>query len=467
MQYHERPHKFRDPVHGFIYVSDLEKDIIDTAPFQRLRNIKQLAFTHYVFHGAEHTRFGHSLGVMHLATRAFQSAISKGTYEFSSNSTENSAIIVWLEQILRLVALTHDLGHAPFSHAAEDLFPVKSEIDGIKKYYKHEDLTELIILDAEISEGINKIGQLFTERYGLNFAITPKMICDIYKGELPGNNAIFTFMKTFMDSELDCDKMDYLLRDSFYCGVSYGKFDVERLIACLTIFKKKNSSSPFLGIESGGIQAFEEFVLARYFMFVQVYFHRTRRYFDLLLASVLKEILPNNTFPIDVSEYLKWDDVKVIQLLKDASLTNNKVKGIVDRKPWTCVYSTKTHPAKEGLVLFDTMTKSIKNSLNESLNKDTKPIIFREHFILDKSADKLPHKIIPRKHLIDEEETIAIVNKENNNPSTISDESHIISSLIEKINIQRIYADNEYAPTAKKIIDSLTVTQEEDDDNNE
>ena len=102
--------RYRDPVHGFIEVRPLEKKIIDSAPFQRLRHIKQLAMTNLVFHGAEHTRFGHSLGVMFLVTRAFHMAVENGAseYRFSRKKIE------WYEQILRLIALTHDLGHAPF-----------------------------------------------------------------------------------------------------------------------------------------------------------------------------------------------------------------------------------------------------------------------------------------------------------------------------------------------------------------
>lgn len=100
--------KYRDPVHGFIEVTDLENEIINSAPFQRLRNVKQLAMTYLVFHGAEHTRFGHSIGVMHLVTRAFDSAVSNGSYSFSDEK------YAWYKQLLRLIALTHDLGHAPF-----------------------------------------------------------------------------------------------------------------------------------------------------------------------------------------------------------------------------------------------------------------------------------------------------------------------------------------------------------------
>ena len=201
--------RYRDPVHGFIEVRPLEKKIIDSAPFQRLRHIKQLAMTNLVFHGAEHTRFGHSLGVMHLVTKAFHMAVENAgnEYKFSRKKIE------WYEQLLRLIALTHDIGHAPFSHASESVFP-----DNIE----HEDFTEKIIKETEIAGYIRAIGDTFKTRTG-QCDITPELICDIYRGRNPGENSEFTFLKSFMDGELDCDKMDYLLRDSLYCGVKYGK----------------------------------------------------------------------------------------------------------------------------------------------------------------------------------------------------------------------------------------------------
>jgi len=295
-------YKFRDPVHGFIYVRPLEKKIIDSRPFQRLRGIKQLALTHLVYHGAEHTRFGHSLGVMHLVTKAFNSAISKEN-PFTKEQAD------WYEQILRLIALTHDLGHAPFSHGSESVFP-----DGLE----HEDFTDKIILNTEIADFIREIGNEFVHKYGKEFDITPELICSIYHGKNI-SNPDFIFLKKFMDSELDCDKMDYLLRDSLYCGVNYGKYDVERLISCLTTYKR--DSNIFLAIEKGGINVFEEFVLARYFMFVQVYFHKTRRFLDKMLVEYLRTSLPNGRYPNNVDDYLEWNDARVWRnIKKDARL---------------------------------------------------------------------------------------------------------------------------------------------------
>lgn len=129
--------------------------------------------------------------------------------------------IAYYRQILRLIVLTHDLGHAPFSHAAESVFPSGME---------HEDFTRKIVLETEIGGIIYKIGDAFQKEHGSEYQITPELICDIYQGKEPGPNMEYVFLKSFMDSEMDCDKMDYPLRDALYCGVNYGKYDDERAI---------------------------------------------------------------------------------------------------------------------------------------------------------------------------------------------------------------------------------------------
>ncbi|MDR1664160.1 MAG: HD domain-containing protein [Clostridiales bacterium] len=428
--------EFRDPIHGFIKVSDNEKRIIDSAPFQRLRNIKQLALTCYVYHGAEHTRFGHSLGVMHLSSRAFNSAASKGDYKFKADPVENDRHIKWLEQILRLIALTHDLGHAPFSHAAEDLFPFKNT--NKKERYKHEDLTELIVKAEPIAGIIRDIGREYKSKDAPDddYDITPEMICDIYNGKIPGANSEFTLLRTFIDSELDCDKMDYLLRDSLYCGVSYGKFDLERLISSLVIAGRPHEAAPILCIDSGGINAFEEFVLARYFMFIQVYFHKTRRFFDIMLSMALKQCLPEGLFTVNAEEYLQWDDTRVMELLKSKADQCKEAERIIKRQRWVCVNHTKTHPNGDSLKYFRSIERRLKKKFGE------------EKFLVDRSADKIPHKLVPRKYEIDSEEIILIMNKKQNRFTTISDESQIISNLTDKINIQRIYAREDISDAA-------------------
>ena len=313
--------QFRDPIHGFIYISEDELKIVNSAPFQRLRNIRQLATTYLVYHGAEHTRFGHSLGVMHLVARVFDSVTSKTPNLFSDDSSENKIRTIWYRQILRLIALTHDLGHSPFSHASEGLFA--SELE-------HEHYTKTIIEDTIISRYIVEIGNSLHEGLCKEFVlssdelikkykvrpITPQLLWMIYGEKTAIHDEYiwpdFIFLKSFMDSELDCDKMDYLLRDSLYCGVTYGKYDLDRFVSILTAYKDKDKNILSLAICSGGIQAFEEFVLARYFMFIQVYFHKTRRCLDRLLVEGIKEILPEGIFPEKIDDYLKWDDTYVL-----------------------------------------------------------------------------------------------------------------------------------------------------------
>jgi len=412
-------------VHAFIEVKPLENKIIDSAPFQRLRNIKQLALTNLVYHGAEHTRFGHSLGVMHLVTKAFRSVVSKNP-DFLSKEK-----IAWYEQILRVIALTHDLGHAPFSHASEVVFPGK---------LKHEDFTEKIIKETCIADYIREIGKEYAQQYGEKYDITPELICGIYNGRDAGENSEFVFLNSFMDSELDCDKMDYLLRDSLYCGVNYGKFDVERLVSCLTVFLQEGI--PRLAIEHGGVQAFEEFVLARYFMFVQVYFHRTRRFFDIIFARALEQILPNGTYPDSVDEYIKWDDSRVFQLMKEHFNDVVDCKRIIQRSVFPAILETKPHPQSGDKRYFESQKKLLFKEFGA------------EFFIEDYSADKMPHKI-PMKVDIENEKAIVIVNKKIDQPSTISDESHIISNLTEKINIERLYVCEEKGNDAIEYLKSI------------
>ena len=201
--------RFRDPIHGFIEVSDDELKIIDTIEFQRMRNIKQLATTYLIYHGAEHSRFGHSLGMMHLVTRAFNSALDNYKKQNKKDLFNNDTRQVYL-QILRLIALLHDIGHAPFSHACEDAF---------EKGIVHEDFTREIILNTGIRELINNIGEKYKEEYkNCETIITADLLWLIYgeKDEIAVKSLDykfqdFKFLKCFTNSDVDCDKMDYLL----------------------------------------------------------------------------------------------------------------------------------------------------------------------------------------------------------------------------------------------------------------
>ena len=424
-------YKFRDPIHGFIDVSEDELKIINSAPFQRLRNIRQLATTYLVYHGAEHTRFGHSIGVMHLTSRVFDSITSKCPNLFSDNFEENEFKIAWYRQLLRLIGLTHDLGHAPFSHASEDLFE-----SGIK----HEDYTKLILFNTEIADHINSIGAKFQTKYGEAYEITPELVWMIYEGKEVTNEKFispdFLFLQSFMDGELDCDKMDYLLRDSHYCGVTYGKYDLDRFVSTLTAYKTDDMIQ--LAIERGGIQALEEFILARYFMFIQVYFHKTRRFLDKSLVKCLKAILPGGKYPENVVDYLKWDDARVITLITESDAPD--AVSFRNREIMPCVMESKAHSGKEGKLTCKLIFRELTKKYGDQVLYDS----------VDKAAHKLtPLLLFPTD---DSGKGIMILDEKTSEVKNIMEESIILNSIVDPIAINRIYATRQIADEVRKII---------------
>lgn len=430
-------YQFRDPIHGFIEVSEQELKIINSAPFQRLRNIRQLATTYLVYHGAEHTRFGHSLGVMHLTSRVFDSIVQKNPLLFSDDVEQNEKKIDFYRQILRLIGLTHDLGHAPFSHASEELFD---------KSRKHEDYTKEILFNTEISEYINEIGNIYKEKYGDDYDITPELIWMIYDGKDVTNDKFimpdFLFLKSFMDGELDCDKMDYLLRDSHYCGVTYGKYDLNRFVSTLTVYKDTRDNTLQIAIERGGIQALEEFILARYFMFIQVYFHKTRRFLDKTLVDSLSELLPNGKYPTDINEYLTWNDNKVLSLISNSE--SNTVQLFKSRIVKTCVYETTAHANKSDNSKFRIILKLLTNEYGDKIVSDS----------VDKEAHKLLPTLLSSKD--DSGKGIMIIDDATKEVTNIMDESIILGSIVQPISIKRIYAEKSIS---QKVIEKIKELQ--------
>ena len=435
--------RFRDPIHGYIELSKLELRIIDTTQFQRLRKIKQLATTYLVYHGAEHTRFGHSIGVACLVTRAFRSAICN-YYEKNRENLFSEIDAEWYEQLLRIIALVHDIGHAPFSHGSENLF------DGNQK---HEDFTKKIICETSLADIIREIGSEFQKKYrvGEDYQITPELLWDIYGASYPESNpqylarvSDFKFLKTFLDSELDCDKMDYLLRDSYYCGVNYGKFDLNRLLDSLTVYHNKEHNIKQLAIQRGGIHAFEEFVIARYFMFIQVYFHKTRRYLDYLLVKCIKEILPNEKYPDSVDEYLGLDDDCILERIRLHVSKSDCAKQFIERDVMSCIYETPSHTNANAnspdLRIFDLVHRQLTQNIQDCI-------------IHIDSPSKLAHKIpVLGVYNADSGKGIPIISKYSKEPTSLIDESLLLKGLDKPINIKRIYIDRQHAAEAKRIV---------------
>jgi len=435
-------YQIRDPIHGFIDVSSLEMKIVDSEPFQRLRRIRQLATTHLVYPGAEHTRFGHSLGVMHLVSKAYNSALNNFK-ERNKSDLFKPLKKEWYEQILRLIALTHDLGHAPYSHASEALFE-----DGIE----HEDFTKKILLESEIADYIRHIGVAFREKHNVDeeYDITPELLWLIYGEKNPELDKFYVmpdykFLKSFMDSELDCDKMDYLLRDSYYCGVNYGTYDLNRLLSSLNVYKEERGNIIQIAIERNGIHAFEEFVIARYFMFTQVYFHKTRRILDKLLVDSIQDVLVEKKYPSTVSEYLDWDDQSVFAKIKENQNESLSAQQFIKRQVMTCVYESGTHSnLSNDAKVFSLVKRELESKLQSCK-------------VVEDTSHKLAHKI-PLMELFDAEsgKGIPLLIKHSAKPASISTESTILQNLINKpINIKRLYVEKSYLEEAKKIVQNF------------
>lgn len=308
----------RDPLHVFIRVDQAERAVVDSAPFQRLRYVHQLALTYLVYPGATHRRFEHSLGVMELATRIFDTVCDRRHLHHDEAREvvpdEDDTLRYW-RRVVRLAALCHDLGHLPFSHAAEaELLP---------KGVDHEAISRAHILSPEM----RKIWA------AMEPPVTPEHIALLAVGPEEGEavSAWQAILSEIITGDVfGADRMDYLLRDSLHTGVAYGRFDHHRLIDTLRILPEPRSGpgddadrsrAASLGIQRGGVQSAEALLLARYFSFSQVYFHRTRRIYDIHLKDFLKAWLePKGGFlPDEPEEHLKLTDNEVLAAIHQSA----------------------------------------------------------------------------------------------------------------------------------------------------
>lgn len=343
-------YEIRDPIHGFIVIDEIERDIINHPEFQRLRRIRQLGCTDMVYPGATHTRFEHSLGVMHVATKMFEHIKQRrGDYlknelGFTDSDLERD------KRIVRLAALLHDIGHAPFSHAAEELM---CSDEKTKKVYKHENYSAAIV-KYRFSEFINS-NQLLTE-----MGINADYIADFLDGSTALGKSLL--WRNLIVGQLDADRADYLLRDSHHIGVAYGHYDLNRILHTLSVTTDDELGSPQVVVMESGAHAVEALILARYMMFTQVYFHHTRRIYDHHIAESIKSLLEQKTGSADtinngkfpppteecIQEYLDWDDCKVLGLVKGGHAGDHG-NILLTRRHYRCMYETPERPEQSDL----------------------------------------------------------------------------------------------------------------------
>lgn len=291
---------YRDPVHNIISLNpECESDrlliaLIDTPEFQRLRRIKQLGLALYIYQGAEHSRFVHSLGVMHLMSRVL------------TLLSQRHPIDDDVKLVARCAALLHDIGHGPFSHVMESLLDIH-----------HEDWSVRIISDPRTA-----IHQRLVEA---DAALPSKIVAVLEHRYTP------QFISQLVSSQLDVDRFDYLLRDSLMTGAQYGNFDVEWILHALELDPDRDH----VFVSAKGLYAVEEYLQARYYMFRQVYFHRTLRAATVVLKNLFRraiELQRNGRLPftgpesamakllrrqeLNTEEYLQLDDSDMMFCIK-------------------------------------------------------------------------------------------------------------------------------------------------------
>lgn len=274
----------RDPVHGYIGMTDVEKQVIDTLPLQRLRGIKQLSVTYITYPGADHSRFSHVLGTMHLAGQIAENL----RRSVSLNDDE------W--QMVRLAGLLHDVGHGPFSHSYEEILVKYRNLN-------HEQMGREVLEKSELSDVLKSCGFRPAEIIELTFG-KPK--CEKQ------------YLRQIIASQVDADKMDFLLRDSYFTGVEYGHIDVNRLIQAMEVIKNE------IAIDLKALYALEAFMIARYEMFLAVYYHHSVRAGAVMLHKAMDyahELLGLTTFK-NVDEFLCLDDPSLMTHLRELNSKN-------------------------------------------------------------------------------------------------------------------------------------------------
>ncbi|MBQ1786690.1 MAG: HD domain-containing protein [Turicibacter sp.] len=349
---------FRDPIYGYIHVYDqLIWDLIQTKEVQRLRRIKQLGGTYMVFHTAEHSRFSHSLGVYEMARKIIRALMHRGT------------VLSEEERLLVLsAALLHDLGHGPFSHSFESVFGVR-----------HELFTEKIIIG---NTEVNRV----LESYCKGFATKVR---DVINKSYPN-----PLIVSIISSQLDADRLDYLLRDAYFTGASYGEIDVDRILRTMRVVNNK------IVYKVSGMHAIEDYLMSRYQMYWQVYLHSTGRSFDLVIQRMLHRvrelIFTGYKFKhplgalkdlfleeeLSVETYLKFDDSTLIYYIsqfidEDDEILHDLADRFINRRLFKEIHYTPS----------DEMDKKLKEVKEYMIELGIDP----EYYLLTDYSMKTPY----------------------------------------------------------------------------
>lgn len=410
--------EIRDPIHGYIKISETERELIDSPYLQRLRYIKQLAGTYLVYPGATHTRFEHVLGAMYVAGK-----VSERLEQLNeiNNDTANE---------LRLAALLHDVGHGPFSHVFDELWAEK----GIT----HEEVTRELIQRTELADILVRNG------------FSPKRISTLAIGEYKTKNH---FLNDVISGSLSTDIMDYLLRDSYFTGVEYGKVDIHRIIDSICVAEDR------LALDKAALYAFEALLIARYEMFKAVYFHRTVRAAQIMLIRAMQ--LVDETIHLTDrwknDTFLGLTDDNVLAEICFLDSTKNTMakkfaKNFIERKLLKCAYEKFLQLRETDSVrrLSPKDKKAVEKRIAEMANVDERYV-----YLDVPLAPSIPYT--SERQLF---ETLTLVDSDEKNYEKVPVERlPLVGAISGYLNVFRVYTTEEHRNSVRKALKGKNLTE--------
>ncbi len=426
----------RCPIYGSVSLEENELKLIDSPFFQRLRHISQLGFASFVFPGAVHTRFSHSLGAIHLAGMVFDRLISNSLHSLAEHYTTDQ--ISYFRRILRLSALLHDIGHPPFSHAAESLLPPLKNLESSLfgevsdgQQSTHEDFSQMIIQYLAIEEKV------------LSEQEAADIICILSKNKHPsermnakcGKPMIYPLLCQLINGEIDVDRMDYLLRDSYFAGVPYGKYDLDRLINSFVCCLETSSNQFLLALDGEGVPSYEIFLLARVHMFHQIYFHKSLGAYRHYLIRAYEEGEVDYKIDGSVVNFLNLTETRLLEEFR----TNR------DRK-WSGKIFNRT-PAKSLIRVENSEAAKLKRLYEVDRMLKDKGI----ETILSHSSNNYSSQL---KNSQIDQETILVVDEEMGRTTIVplAERSNLLGSESKQIEVHQLYVHREDYKKAIKLV---------------
>ena len=435
-------YEIRDPIHRRIIVDEAEVAVLDHPWVQRLRHIRQLGFVSVVYPGGIHDRFQHSLGVMHLAGECLRQLIDSAPAAWQGYD-QSDLDYAW--RVVRLAGLLHDVGHAPFSHTSEQWFPPVETFALPADWYRegeqpaerqanHEDCTLAIIHDLALQGAMDQ---------GLAQDVAAVLSPSIRRGpRLAGLGNLTAILRSLVSGEMDADRCDYLLRDSHYTGVSYGVYDLPRLVSCLTVID--GSDGPELGLDIHGVFALESLLLARYHMFQQVYFHKTPPAFEYYLGQAIGTGEISFSLARGLADLLEMrDDHMIAQLHAARDRGDAWSRRIVNREPAKLVLRERVGAEQQENFLANQLVSELETAGCHVFARRQRQRFSR---IAGAGADNQGHPLLCERRILGR----SIVE-----PVTLH--SELLARFNQPIDIQNTYVLAEDADRARQVMDRLQV----------